>query len=87
MKLVKGEGGEFSFYAPRVFAGIDVYNGGESDAAVTWAAEGMRAVTVTVKAGELRRVRTGWVVATSKVKVTVVGGESLRFDNLAWVMP
>jgi hypothetical protein len=47
----------------------------------------MSAVTVVVKPGELRRVRTGWVVAASKVKVTAAGGESLRFDNLAWVMP
>jgi hypothetical protein len=51
------------------------------------ASERESAVTVVVKAGELRRVKTGWVVATSKVKVTVVGGESLRFDNLAWGLP
>jgi hypothetical protein len=38
-----------------------------------------------VKAGELKRVRTGWVGAVSKVKV-VVGGD-VRFDNLAWGMP
>ena len=63
LKLVKAGGGEFKFYAPRVFAGIDVYNGGEGEAAVTMASDGESAVTVVVKAGELRRVRTGWVEA------------------------
>ena len=92
LKLVKAEGGEFSFYAPRVFAGIDVYNGGVAETSVTLAAgepgpRGMRPVTVAVKAGELRRVRTGWVEACLRVKVSVANGEGVRFDNLAWVMP
>jgi hypothetical protein len=92
LKLVKAEGGEFSFYAPRVFAGIDVYNGGVAETSVTLAAgepgpRGMRPVTVAVKPGELRRVRTGWVEACLRVKVSVANGEGVRFDNLAWVMP
>jgi hypothetical protein len=89
LRLVKAEGGEFKFYAPRVFAGIDVYNGGEVEAAVTVASAETHALTVTVavKPGELRRVRTGWVEACLKVRVTVVNGEGVRFDNLAWVMP
>ncbi len=87
LKLVKAEGAEFSFYAPRVFAGVDVYNGGEREAALTFAGEGQSAVTVLVKAGELKRVRTGWVLATSKVRVSAEGGEGVRFDNLAWGMP
>jgi hypothetical protein len=87
LKLVKVEGGEFSFYAPRVFAGIDVYNGGDRETSVAVASEGMNAVTVVVKPGELRRVRTGWVLASSRVKVSVANGEGVRFDNLAWGMP
>lgn len=86
LKLVKGEGGEFSFYAPRVFAGIDVYNGGDAEAEVRLAAEGMKDVVVRLGAGELKRVRTGWVGACSKVRVSVGGGE-VRFDDLAWGMP
>jgi hypothetical protein len=69
-----------------------VYNGGEGEATGTFAAGesglgGTRAVTVRLRAGELRRVRTGWAEAGSKVRVSVQGGEGVRFDNLAWVMP
>jgi hypothetical protein len=46
----------------------------------------MEEVRVVVKAGELKRVRTGWVGAVSGVKVEVVGGD-VRFDNLGWGMP
>ena len=86
LKAVKAEGGEFRFYAPRVFAGIDVSNGGDRDATVELLSEGIGEVRVVVKAGELKRVRTGWEGAVSGVKV-VVGGERVRFDNLAWGMP
>ena len=86
LRLV-GAAGEFKFWAPRVFAGIDVYNGGEGEVSVTFAAGDESAVTVRLKAGELRRVRTGWVEAGLRVRVSVVGGEGVRFDNLAWVMP
>jgi hypothetical protein len=78
---------EFRFYAPRVFAGIDVYNGGERDATVTVQSAETREVSVTIKPGELRRLRTGWVDASSSVMFTLGNGEGLRFDNLAWVMP
>ncbi len=81
-----GARGAFKFYAPRVFAGMDVSNGGDRDATVTFASEGMPDVVVVVKAGELKRVRTGWVGAVSGVKVEVVGGD-VRFDNLGWGMP
>jgi hypothetical protein len=78
---------EIKFYAPRVFAGIDIYNGGERDATVAVRAAETLAAPVTIKPGELRRVRTGWVEASSSVVFTVGNGEGLRFDNLAWVMP
>jgi len=81
-----GASGAFEFYAPRTFAGVDVSNGGDRDATVTFASEGMPDVVVVVKAGELKRVRTGWVGAVSSVKVEVKG-EAVRFDNLAWGMP
>jgi len=32
-------------------------------------------------------VWTGWVLASSRVKVSVANGEGVRFDNLAWGMP
>ena len=78
--------GEFSFVAPRAFAGVDVYNGGAAEAVVTFAAEGETEVVVRLGVGEMKRVRTGWVGAVSRVKV-VVSGEGVRFDNLGWAMP
>lgn len=87
LRLVDAAGAEFSFYAPRVFVGIDVYNGGEQEATVTVGSAETGAVTVKVKPGELRRFRTGWVMASSKVMFTVGNGEGLRFDNLAWGLP
>ena len=50
--------GEFKFVAPRVFAGVDVYNGGEGEAVVRLSSEG-KEVSYKIEAGELRRVRTG----------------------------
>jgi hypothetical protein len=86
LKLV-GESGEFKFYAPRIFAGIDVYNDGDRDATVTVHSPETREVSFTIEAKELRRLRTGWREASSKVVVTAENGGGLRFDNLAWVMP
>ncbi len=77
----------FGFYAPRVFAGIDVYNGGVRDAALTVSSDAGRDVAVVVKAGELKRVRTGWGDASTKVWFELEEGGGLRFDNLAWRMP
>jgi hypothetical protein len=76
----------FRFYAPRVFAGIDVYNGGSEEARVTIRSGG-REVSCAVKAGELRRVRTGWREASSEVSFESSKGEGVRFDNLAYLHP
>jgi hypothetical protein len=78
--------GEFKFVAPRVFAGVDVFNGGAKEAVVTFAAEGMKDLVVKVGVGELKRVRTGWSGAVSGVTVEVKG-EGVGFDNLGWGMP
>jgi hypothetical protein len=80
-----GASGEFRFYASRVFAGVDVYNGGEREAVVKISSED-REVSYRVKAGELKRVRTGWEGVSSVVRVSV-DGDGVRFDNLAWGLP
>jgi hypothetical protein len=74
----------FRFYWPRVFAGIDVYNDGASEAVVTVRSPQMPEVSFTVKPGQTRRVRTEWRDASSKVIFEFKNGEGLRFDNLAW---
>jgi hypothetical protein len=77
----------FDFYSPRIFAGIDVYNDGESDATVTVSSPEIREMSFTVKAKELRRLRTGWRDPSSRVWFDLVNGAGLRFDNLAYVHP
>ena len=83
----KAKQAEFSFYAPRIFAGVDVYNGGDRDATLTIDSSETREVSYTIKARELRRVRTGWHDASSKVILTLANGQELRFDNLAYNHP
>ena len=75
---------EFHFYWPRVFVGVDVYNAGGSDATVTVRSPEMREISFSIKAGELRRLRTGWRDASSSVVFDLKNGEGLRFDNLAY---
>jgi len=79
--------GEFSFYSPRIFAGVDVYNDGDRDAVLTIRSPEMREITYTIKSKELLRIRTGWHDPSSKVIFNFVNGEALRFDNLAYSHP
>jgi len=76
---------EFSFPSPRVFAGVDVYNGGASEADISIQTAGAPDVAINLKPGELRRVRTGWSEACSQVTFTLQHGDGLRFDNLAYL--
>ncbi len=76
---------EFRFYSPRVFVGVDVYNGGSSEAVLTIHSSNIREISFTLKPGELRRVRTGWRDPASSVIFDLKNGEGLRFDNLAYL--
>jgi hypothetical protein len=78
---------QFSFYAPRIFSGIDVYNDGDADARVTARSAETQEVSWTIRPKELRRLRTGWREASSKVSFAFANGQGLRFDNLAYVRP
>jgi hypothetical protein len=46
----------------------------------------MRELKVSVKPGELKRVRTNWPDPSSKVAFEFENGEGLIFDNLAYRM-
>ena len=88
----KAEHAEFSFYAPRVFAGVDAYNDGDTDATITVRSSvarpgETREVSYTIKPKELRRLRTGWLEPSSKVSLAFTSGQGLRFDNLAYIHP
>jgi hypothetical protein len=78
---------EFSFYAPRIFAGVDVYNDDDADATMTVRSPETREVSYTIKPKELRRLRTGWLAASSRVSFAFTNGQGLRFDNLAYIHP
>jgi hypothetical protein len=75
---------EFQFYSPRVFVGVDVYNGGDSDATVTVHSPEVRELSLTIKSKELRRLRTEWRDASTRVVFELKNGQGLRFDNLAY---
>ena len=77
----------FKFYAPRIFAGVDVYNDADADATVTVGSPETGEVSYAIKPKELRRLRTGWLAASSKVSFAYTNGHGLRFDNLAYVHP
>jgi hypothetical protein len=78
-------GAQFKFYAPRIFAGVDVYNDGATDATVTVRSPETREQSFTIKAKELRRIRTGWRDPSTSVQFEFANGAGLRFDNLAYL--
>ena len=78
---------DFIFHSPRIFAGIDVYNGGASDARVTIRSENVPDVETSLRPGELRRIRTFWKEPVSQVVLKLKNGDGLRFDNLAYSYP
>jgi hypothetical protein len=81
----KAKTAEFRFYWPRIFVGVDVYNGGPSDATVTIHTPEIREISFAIKPGQLQRLRTGWRDASSSVIFEFKNGEGLRFDNLAYL--
>jgi len=83
----KADRADFSFYSPRIFVGIDAYNGGAADATITISSPEIREVSFTLRPGELRRLRTGWRDPSSRVVFKIEHGEVLRFDNLAYLHP
>ena len=78
---------EFQFHAPRIFAGVDVYNDGDTDTTVTIHTPENRELAFTIKPKELRRLRTGWRDTSSTVIFDVSSGGVLHFDNLAYTYP
>jgi hypothetical protein len=78
---------EFVLHAPRIFVGIDVYNGAASDATLTFHAENHPDVTASLHPGELRRVRTLWSEPAAKITIETKDGQGLQFDNLAYSLP
>jgi hypothetical protein len=83
----KTQHAQFRFYTPHVFAGMDVYNGGDADATIVIGSPEIREMSFTIKPKELRRLRTEWRDTSSQVSFDITNGQALRFDNLAYRRP
>jgi hypothetical protein len=77
----------FRFAIPLIFAGIDISNDADHDTTVRVRSPENREVSVTVKSKQVVRLRTEWRDPSSTVLFVTNGGESLRFDNLAYLRP
>jgi len=77
----------FTFYAPRIFTGVAIYNDGDREASVVVRSQDNREASVTIAPKQLKRFRTGWHEPTSKVTLEFTNGQGLRFDNLAYERP
>jgi hypothetical protein len=77
---------KLKFSSPRIFVGIDVCNDGAEDAAITIRSQ-QQEQTVTLHAGELRRIRTAWIKPSLTVEFEFHNPGGLRFDNLAYAQP
>ena len=75
---------EFRFSWPRVFAGMDAYNGGITEATGTIRASENRAISFTIRPGQTRRLRTQWLEPSSKIMFELQSGNGLVFDNVAY---
>jgi len=80
----KADKADFRFDSPRIFVGIDAFNGGSSEATVIVRAANLREVTFTIKPGELSRLHTGWIDPTARVFFEFKNAEGLQFDNLVF---
>jgi hypothetical protein len=75
---------QFRFLYPRMLLRLDIYNPLDHDVTLTLRPPEMREKTVTLKAGQLQRIETGWVDRASQVSLESDDLAALRFDNLAY---
>jgi hypothetical protein len=79
------ENATFQLRAPRVFAGVDVYNPGAAQATLSVRCQEAGEITTTVDPGAIKRLRTGWHSPCSRVTFASSAGAELQFDNLAYL--
>jgi hypothetical protein len=75
---------QFRFFYPRVLMRLDVYNPLAQDVKLTLRAPEMREITFSLKAGQLQRIKTGWMNRASVVYFESEALSALRFDNLGY---
>jgi hypothetical protein len=76
--------GQFRFSYPRILMRMDVYNPLPQDVTLMLRTPEMREVTLSLKAGQLQRIKTGWVDRASVVYFESASLSALRFDNLGY---
>ena len=75
---------QFRFFSPRVLIRLDVYNPLDHDVELIVRAPEMRERTFILKAGQLQRIKTGWMDRASQISLECPALTALRFDNLAY---
>ena len=83
----KAEQAVFRFYSPRIFVGVDVYNGGSAESTLTIRCPELPKASWTIAPGEVKRIRTGWIDPSSFVTFETKSQQPLQFDNLAYRVP
>lgn len=74
--------GSFSFVSSRRLAQLDAYNGGTGATTVTVSCTGKPSKQVTLAAGQLSTITTGWTGTCTTVTITSTNGWDTNFDNL-----
>jgi hypothetical protein len=71
----------FTFTTPRRLVRLDAYNGGGGSTTITIACSGQATKTVTLGAGQMTTIDTGWTGACTTVTITNSNGWDTNFDN------
>jgi glucose/arabinose dehydrogenase len=77
----------FTFVTPRRLQRLDASNGGAGPSTVTLRCTGQAAKTVTLNAGQLLAIDTGWTSPCATVTVESSNGWETNFDNLVFDVP
>jgi hypothetical protein len=75
----------FQLHRPHVFAGIDVYNAGATEATLHVRCPEVGEITTGVNAGAITRLKTGWRSYCSSITFTTSAAAQLQFDNFAYL--
>ncbi|OOG56859.1 hypothetical protein B0E48_08440 [Rhodanobacter sp. C03] len=78
---------DFSFVTPHALAGITVFNSGPIDMSLKIDSPPNQVVTITVPAGRLQRVQTGWRSGTLRIRLEALNGTTLgnwKFDDIRY---
>ncbi|MGA9354540.1 MAG: hypothetical protein WBV46_12685 [Terriglobales bacterium] len=75
----------FQLVQGHAFAGIDIYNAGGSPARVRVSCSHGEETEISVDAGAIKRLRTGWRLPCSQMSFALSAGARIQFDNLAYL--